>query len=104
MDGALDFATTARYAPAVRTPKATRDKAEALRQAQDFESVFIAETMKAMFEGVAIDPLNGDGNANQSWREMLVDEYAKSIEKAGGFGLAEPIAHQLLQIQEASNG
>lgn len=104
MDGALDFATTARYAPALATPKATHDRAAAMKQAKDFESVFISEALKIMYQDVPIDPVNGDGNANQTWREFLVDEYAKSIEARGGLGLAPSIAHELLTIQEANNG
>ncbi len=73
-----------------------------MREAKKFESVFISEAVKTMFQDVPVDPLNGDGNANQSWREMLIDQYADALEQRGGFGLAGPIAHQLLQIQEAN--
>jgi flagellar protein FlgJ len=85
-------------------PKGGLDRKAAMQVAKDFESVFLADAFKIMYDGVAVDPLNGDGNANQSWRELLIDEYAKSVEARGGIGLAEPIARQLLSIQEASNG
>lgn len=98
----LDLATTARYQPAIKVPKATSDKSAAMEQAKDFEAVFISEAVKTMFRDVPVDPLNGDSNANQSWREMLVDHYAAAIEQRGGFGLAAPIARQLLSIQEAN--
>jgi peptidoglycan hydrolase FlgJ len=88
----------------VRTPKAARDRNAAMQMAKDFESVFLADALKLMYQGVAVDPLGEDGNAGQSWRELLVDEYAKHFEARGGIGLAEPIARQLLQIQEAHSG
>ena len=90
----------------VRAPKAARDRNAAMQMAKNFESVFLADALKLMYQGVAVDPLSGEGNENagQSWRELLVDEYAKSFEARGGIGLAEPIARQLLEIQEAHSG
>lgn len=80
------------------------DAAGAMKTAKDFESVFLADAFKIMYEGVSADPLNGDDNASQSWRELLVDEYAKSFSARGGIGLAAPIARELLALQEAHSG
>jgi flagellar protein FlgJ len=90
-------------APAARLPAAlkTTDAEKAMQTARDFEAVFLADAFKIMYQGVAIDPLSGDDNSNQSWREILVDEYAKSFAARGGIGLAAPIARELLAIQEA---
>jgi flagellar protein FlgJ len=104
MTDLLQMPSVGASAAEVRAPKAARDRNAAMQMAKNFESVFLADALKLMYQGVAVDPLNGDGNAGQSWRELLVDEYAKHFEARGGIGLAEPIARQLLQIQEAHSG
>ena len=98
---ALSSATLAYTQAPLKSPKPTADRMAAMKQAQEFEAVFIADALKHMYQGVAVDPLNGDGAGSESWRELLVDEYAKDFEARGGLGLAEPIAAQLLAIQEA---
>jgi Rod binding domain-containing protein len=73
----------------------------AMATAQDFESVYIADAFKDMFKDVSIDPLSGPNtNANSTWRDMLIDEYAKDMVKRGGIGIASSIAKELIAIQE----
>lgn len=81
-------------------PDARRARAE--KMASDFESVFLANYLKSMFEGVGENEITGGGTGTESWKELLVDEYANSFAARGGIGLAEPITRQLLQIQEAN--
>ncbi len=81
-------------------PSPVSDRERALEVAREFEAVFVSDAVKTMFQGVPTDPLSGDTSAD-SWRELLVDEYAKDLVRRGGFGLAEPIARELLKIQEA---
>ena len=76
----------------------------ALKTAQDFESVYIADAFKDMFKGVSVDPLTGTSNtSNETWRDMMIDEYAKNMVKKGGIGIAQGIADQLIKIQEGSH-
>ncbi len=73
--------------------------------ASDFESVYIADAFKAMFKDVSVDPLNGKSdNSNETWRDMLIDQYAKDFVKKGGIGIADGIAAQLIKIQEGHAG
>ena len=83
-------------------PRPTADRQKALSTARDFEAVFIADAFKIMMEGVASDPING-ASGSESWRELLVDEYAKDMVHRGGIGLAAPIADELIRIQEAAS-
>lgn len=85
----------------VARPAPTADREKALAAARDFESVFLADAFKIMFENVPTDPLSGETGAD-NWRELLVDEYAKDMSRRGGLGLAGPIADELLKIQEAA--
>jgi peptidoglycan hydrolase FlgJ len=69
--------------------------------AQDFESVYVADAFKDMFKDVSVDPLTGTSNSsNETWRDMLMDEYAKDFVKRGGIGIADGIAAELIKIQE----
>lgn len=73
--------------------------------ADDFESVYIADAFKAMFKDVSVDPLNGKSdNSNETWRDMLIDQYAKDFVKKGGIGIADSIAAELIKIQEGHAG
>lgn len=88
---------------AAATPKAGGlDKAKAMEVALEFESMFLADALKSMSAGLGSDPLDGGGTGSQNWRELLMDEYANDMVRRGGIGLAEPIARELLKIQEAN--
>lgn len=96
----LDIASFA----ATKTPARSTTKAEAMKAATEFETVYIADALKLMVQDINPDPAGGGSdNASQSWREMLMEEYAKSITARGGIGLAAPMARELLNIQEAKS-
>lgn len=68
--------------------------------AKEFEAVFIAEMLRPMFETVESDEMFGGGNAEDTWKGLLVDEYGKGIANAGGIGLADHITAAMIQMQE----
>ncbi|MBS1183795.1 MAG: chemotactic signal-response protein CheL [Proteobacteria bacterium] len=69
--------------------------------AADFEAVYVADAFKAMFKDISVDPLTGTSNtSNETWRDMLLDQYAQDFVKKGGIGLADGIAAELIKIQE----
>lgn len=68
--------------------------------AKEFESVFIAEMLKPMFDTVPVDSEFGGGNAEEVYRGLMVQEYAKHMSNAGGIGLASSIKAQMLAMQE----
>ncbi len=72
------------------------------KAAQDFEAMTLGALLKPMFETVdlAHDPLGG-GEGEAAWRPMLVAEIAKGMARQGGIGLAVPVFHQMLRMQEA---
>lgn len=68
--------------------------------AVEFEAQFLSQMLQPMFEGIqAEEPFSG-GHSEEMWRSMLVQEYGKSIAKAGGIGLADHVERQLLRAQE----
>ena len=74
-----------------------REVAEAAR---DFESVFISEMLKPMFETIEVDDTFGGGHGEEVFRGLMVQEYGKVLSRSGGIGLADSIQARLLEIQE----
>lgn len=87
--------------PAVAPPVAAGTDAQLRKAAQDFEATALAELFKPMFDTVDMsNSLFGGGEAEESWRPILVQEMCKSIAAKGGLGLAGPVYQQLLKMQE----
>lgn len=68
--------------------------------AEEFEAVFLSTMLQHMFAGVATDGPFGGGRSEETWRSLLVEEYGKSVAAAGGIGIADEIARELLALQE----
>lgn len=68
--------------------------------AQEFEAVFVSEMLKPMFEGIKTDPMFGGGQAEKTYKSMMMQEYGKSIAAAGGIGIADHVKAELIRIQQ----
>ncbi|WP_436637312.1 rod-binding protein [Microbaculum sp. FT89] len=77
---------------------------ESVRQAaQEFESVFLNTMLSQMFAGVSTDGPFGGGHGEEMFRSLLLEEYGANIAAAGGIGIADDVARELLSLQEANN-
>jgi peptidoglycan hydrolase FlgJ len=84
-----------------KNSKATPE-AKARAQSKEFEQVYLASMLNQMFAGLSTSgPFHG-GQAEETWRGMLVDKYAGEIAKSGGVGIADAVYRQLLQVQEGA--
>jgi len=70
--------------------------------AKDFEAMFIGEMLAPMFDTVQTDEVSGGGQGEDTWKGMLVEEYAKQIVKTGGIGLSDDIKAKMIEMQEAA--
>lgn len=77
-------------------------KAKIHKAAGDFESMFLSEMLKPMFDQEETNPMFGGGQSEQIYRSMLVDEYGKQISKAGGIGIAKTVEKEMLAKQAAA--
>jgi peptidoglycan hydrolase FlgJ len=68
--------------------------------AQNFEAVFLNSMFEQMYTGIDGDGPFGGSGATGVWRSMLTDEYAKSIAKHGGIGIADHVYKTLIAHQE----
>ena len=57
-------------------------------------------SLRNTFSGIPTDGPMGGGEGEEMFRSLMVDEYGKSIEQRGGFGLAAAVQSQLLKHQE----
>ena len=84
-----------------RRPSAAGNVAAATKAAKEFESVFISQFLGSMFSGISTDGPFGGGQGEEMFRSLMINQYGKSMEQRGGFGLASAVTKQLLKHQEA---
>lgn len=83
------------------TPADGHSKARAM--AEDFEAVFLNTMLSQMFAGIKTPEPFGGGHAEETYRGLMVEEYAKAITESGGIGVADAIHRQLVELQEAAS-
>ncbi|MGO3932926.1 flagellar assembly peptidoglycan hydrolase FlgJ [Rhodopseudomonas pseudopalustris] len=85
-NGRPDIALTEALAQV--SPKA---QAKAHKSAQDFEAMFLNSMFSQMTSGLKGDGPFGDTVGTGVWRSMLTDQYAQTVAKAGGVGIASDV-------------
>ena len=73
----------------------------ARKVAEEFEAFFLGQMLKPMFEGIEVKKPFGGGPAEDLWRNMQVEEYGKSLARAGGIGIADAVFKEIIRMQEA---
>ena len=91
---------TSSVAAIASTPAQLAQTARMRRTAEDFETSFMSQMMKPMFEGVSTDGMFGGGEAEATWRSFLIDAMAKQTVKAGGIGLTDTVMAEMIKMQE----
>lgn len=87
------------------TKGATTDpsqKSPSRAAAEQFESAFLEQMLNYMWQDVPTDGLFGGGHGEETFRSMLVNEYAKEMTRAGGIGIADQVEQELLKLQETA--
>ena len=80
--------------------KLSAGQEKAHKAAQDFEAVFLNSMFQHMFTGIDGEGPFGGKGATGMWRSVLTDQYAKSLAKAGGIGIADQVYRSLIAHQE----
>jgi Rod binding domain-containing protein len=71
------------------------------KAAQDFEAMALGQLLAPMFNTVdTAHSLFGGGEAEATWRPMLIDAIGKQMAAHGGIGLAAPVFATMLRAQE----
>jgi flagellar protein FlgJ len=100
MDSAIQSTMMMAQPAPMMAPKAMPDAAKAAAAANEYESVFISQFLGSMFSGIKSDDITGGGQGEEMFRSLMVNEYGKSIEQQGGFGLARQMQAELLKHQQ----
>lgn len=72
------------------------------QQAEELEGVFLNTLMKEMFSSIDSKGDFGGGFAEETWRGMQAEQFAATMAKAGGVGLADALLADMLALQEAA--
>ena len=82
---------------------ATQGADKARKTANDFEKMFLEQSLGQVTKNVGDDgPLGDNGTGGAVYRSMLMNEYAGQIVKNGGVGISGQIYNQMMQMQEVS--
>ncbi len=68
--------------------------------AKQFEGFFVGQMMEYMSAGLKADGVFGGGQAEETWRSLLNQEYGKEIAKSGKLNIADSVMKSMLQMQE----
>ena len=68
-----------------------------------FEAQFISQMLGSMNATVEEDSVMGGGDAEQTYKSFLNNEYGKIIAKSGGIGVSDQVKREMLRMQEAGS-
>ena len=76
---------------------------DARKTAEEFESLFLNQMFKVMFETIDVkESLFSGGHAEEVWRREYVKNLAEIIAQNGGIGLSDTVYTQMVRLQEES--
>lgn len=79
-------------------------KAKARATAEDFEAMFLEQSLERLTSSAGTEgPLGDNGTGGSVYRSLLVKEYAHQIQGAGGIGIADQVYRELLRLQESGH-
>ncbi|MDQ1079535.1 rod-binding protein [Pseudoroseomonas cervicalis] len=77
---------------------------EMRKAAEQFEAQVLGALLQPVFATLpSSGPFSG-GAAEAQWRPMLVEEYGRSLTRAGGVGIAGQVLQEMLRLQARSRG
>lgn len=71
--------------------------------AREFETMFLSEMLRPIFESIKVDENFGGGKGEEMYRGFMRDEYAKNMSAGGGIGIAELVKEQLIEMQSKAD-
>ena len=83
--------------------KNTLSRAALEKTSKEFESVFMAQMLKPMWDGIETDGMFGGGTGEDVMRDMLVQEYGKAMVRNDKYGLSPAIMNEMIRMQNLAN-
>ena len=89
-----------------QTPQVTAaelaKRGEIEKTAKDFEASFLSVMLAQMFDGVETEAPFGGGHGERMFKSLFTDAVAKQVSNAGGIGVADSVAREMLKLQGLS--
>jgi Rod binding domain-containing protein len=73
---------------------------KAREAAQEFEAFFLSQFLNSVSSGLETDEMFGGGESEKMFKSMLNDEYAKTMTRQNGIGIADAVFKEMLAMQE----
>ncbi len=88
-----------RPGPTAPTAGSAATRAQIERSASEFEAAFLSSMLNTLFQGVqAPDPFGG-GSGEETFRSFLNEAFSRTMTRAGGVGLSDAVAREMLTLQ-----
>jgi len=81
-------------------PVAGRTPEDARKAGEEFEAFFMTQMLEHMFKGIPTDGYFGGGYGEGVYRSVMLQEYGRVLGKAGGIGIGDMVARELMRLQE----
>lgn len=94
----ISFPSVVAPTTAPPSPEEMQTRARIAETAKQFEANIMSSLMQAMFEGVDAGAFGG-GHGEEQFKSVLVDAFARQTVKAGGMGVADQVAREMLKMQ-----
>lgn len=94
--GKINAVTSKKSNSSIADAATTQKNAEIRQLSEEFEALFLGMVLKSMRDSVQKSGLIDGGNAENIYRSMLDDEYAKQMATQHHTGLADKIAEFLI--------
>ena len=76
------------------------NEAQIYEKARELEGQFLSTMIEPLFSKDKEGGLFGGGAGNDVFRSLMMNEYGQILSQAGGIGLADNIAKEMLALQE----
>lgn len=76
-----------------------KTRAQIKTAAQDFEAMFISQMLQPMFSETMDGGPFGGGNAEATYKGLMLEEYGKAIASSGQLGIAPQLEAEMLRMQ-----
>lgn len=73
---------------------------KARKAAEQFEGFFLTRMLDQITSELSTDGPLGGGHAEKVYRGMLNEQFAASVTRSGGLGIADSVYREILAIQE----
>lgn len=72
------------------------------KTAEDFETVFLTQVFNEMMS-MTDTSLTGGGHAEDTWKSLMAQEYAKEVARSGQTGIADSVEKMLNSYKNSIN-